>query len=123
MTNTAWPTEIRLSADKRSLAVAFEDGVTVAIPAELLRVESPSAEVQGHSPAERRTPAGKRGVTVIDVETVGNYAVKLVFDDGHATGIYSWVALHDLGTRQDDIMRDYLARLAAAGASRDVPAA
>lgn len=123
MDDARWPTEIRLSADKRSLAVTFDDGTAVEIPAELLRVESPSAEVQGHSPAERRTPAGKRGVTITDVEAVGNYAVKLVFDDGHATGIYAWDALHDLGTRQGDIMRDYLARLAAAGTSRDAPAA
>ncbi len=122
-TDARWPTEIRLSADKRSLGVAFDDGSEVEIPAELLRVESPSAEVQGHSPAQRRTPAGKRRVTITDVEAVGNYAVKLVFNDGHATGIYAWAALHDLGTRRDEMMRDYLARLAAAGTSRDGPAA
>lgn len=122
-TNARWPTEIRLSSDKRSLAVTFDDGAAVEIPAELLRVESPSAEVQGHSPAQRRTPAGKHGVTITVVEAVGNYAVKLVFDDGHATGIYSWSTLHDLGTRRDEIMRDYLARLVAAGTSRDAPAA
>lgn len=123
MTDARWPTEIRLSADKRTLAVAFDDGSKVEIPAELLRVESPSAEVQGHSPAERRTPAGKRGVTIMELEAVGNYAVKLVFDDGHSTGIYTWVKLHDLGTRQAEMLRDYLARLKAAGASRDVTAA
>ena len=123
MDDARWPTEIRLSADKRSLAVTFDDGDVMEIPAELLRVESPSAEVQGHSPAERRTPAGKRRVTIVDVQAVGNYAVALVFDDGHATGIYSWSALHDLGTHRDGITRDYLARLAAAGASRDAPAA
>jgi DUF971 family protein len=85
-----WPTEIRLAKDKRTLHVSFEDGSAFALPAEYLRVMSPSAEVQGHSPSERKTVPGKREVAVIAVQPVGSYAVKLVFDDMHDTGIYGW---------------------------------
>src|SRR3954454_1130012 len=92
-----WPTELRLSKDKRSLRVAFDDGAAFDLPAEYLRVTSPSAEVQGHSPAERKTVAGKRDVEIIGVEPIGNYAVKLVFDDLHDTGIYGWKYLYELG--------------------------
>jgi DUF971 family protein len=114
-----WPTEIRLAKDKRSLEVAFEGGERFTLPAELLRVASPSAEVQGHGPDERRTVAGKREVQILDVLPVGNYAVRLMFDDMHATGIYSWSFLHDLGTRQDAIWAEYLSELAAKGLSRE----
>ena len=114
-----WPTEIRLAKDKRSLIVAFEGGERYALPAELLRVASPSAEVQGHSPDERRTVAGKREVQILDVLPVGNYAVRLMFDDMHSTGIFTWAFLHDLGTRQDAIWAEYLAELAAKGLSRE----
>lgn len=120
-TEAAWPTEIRLLADKRVLAVGFEDGSRVEIPAELLRVESPSAEVQGHGPSERKLVAGKRNVRILRVDPVGNYAVRLAFDDGHSSGIFSWPFLLDMGRRQVEIMRDYEARLLEKGLNRDVP--
>jgi DUF971 family protein len=113
-----WPAEIRLSADKATLTVAFEDGASFALPAEFLRVESPSAEVQGHSPAERQTVPGKRNVMVSAVEPVGNYAVRLVFSDGHRTGIYTWRYLHELGRDRDARWAVYLAELQAKGLSR-----
>jgi DUF971 family protein len=120
-TEAAWPTEIRLLADKRVLAVGFDDGSRVEIPAELLRVESPSAEVQGHGPSERKLVAGKRNVRILRVDPVGNYAVRLAFDDGHSSGIFSWPFLLDMGRRQVEIMRDYEARLLQKGLNRDVP--
>jgi DUF971 family protein len=116
-----WPTEIRLAGDKRLLHVAFEDGSSFSLPAEYLRVTSPSAEVQGHSPSERKTVPGKRNVTVIGVEPVGNYAVRLRFDDMHDTGIYGWDYLHALGAGQAERWQDYLAELDARGLSRDPP--
>ena len=121
MPQDVWPTEIRLTADKRVLAVTFDDGAGVAVPAELLRVESPSAEVQGHGPNERKLIAGKRNVRILRVDPVGNYAVRLAFDDGHSSGIYSWPFLLDMGQRQAEIMRDYEAKLLAKGLDRDVP--
>ena len=121
MTQDVWPTEIRLLADKRVLAVAFDDGQHVEVPAELLRVESPSAEVQGHGPSERKLIAGKRNVRILRVDPVGNYAVRLIFDDGHSSGIFSWPFLLDMGQRQVEIMRDYEARLLEKGLDRDVP--
>jgi DUF971 family protein len=117
-----WPTEIRLAKDKRTLHVAFEDGTAFALPAEYLRVMSPSAEVQGHSPSERKTVPGKREVQVIAVQPVGTYAVKLVFDDMHDTGIYGWDYLHELGSRHDERWGNYLAELAAKGLSREAQA-
>ena len=119
MASERWPTEIRLSKDRRSLHVAFEDGAAFDLPAEYLRVTSPSAEVQGHSPSERKTVPGKRNVQIIGVEPVGNYAVKLVFDDMHDTGIFGWSYLYELGARQDEKWRNYLAELEAKGLSRD----
>jgi DUF971 family protein len=116
-----WPTEIRLHKDRRTLSVTFDDGSTYPLPAEYLRVRSPSAEVQGHSPAERKVIGGKRDVAVLEVQPVGNYAVRLVFDDLHATGIYTWAYLAELGRNQDSYWRDYLAELAAKGLSRDPP--
>ena len=113
-----WPTEIRLAKDKRSLRVVFDDGGAFDLAAEYLRVTSPSAEVQGHSPSERKTVPGKADVEIIGVEPVGNYAVRLVFDDMHSTGIYGWDYLHDLGQKQDERWRDYLAELDAKGLSR-----
>lgn len=113
-----WPTEIRLRADKRTLVVAFEGGNTVSIPAELLRVKSPSAEVQGHSPAERKLVPGKAAITITGVQPVGNYAVRLTFDDGHSTGIYTWHLLAGLGDDPDRQLLDYAAELKAAGLSR-----
>ncbi len=113
-----WPTEIRVGKDRRSLAVAFRDGPTVTIPAELLRVESPSAEVQGHGAGSKTLVPGKANVAITAVEPVGNYAVRIGFDDGHSTGIYTWRYLHRLGTRADEMLADYAAALAAKGLSR-----
>ena len=112
------PREIRLSKDKGTLTISFDNGDSFAIGAELLRVESPSAEVQGHDPSQKRLVAGKRHVTISRIEPVGNYAVRLVFDDGHDTGIYSWSTLHRLGDEADSLMADYCARLAQAGRQR-----
>jgi DUF971 family protein len=114
-----WPTEIRLAPDKRHLTVAFEDGARFELPAEYLRVTSPSAEVQGHTPEERKTIGGKRDVAIVAVEPVGNYAVRLVFDDRHDTGIYSWDYLYWLGAERDRLWQEYLDRMQEAGASRD----
>ncbi len=114
-----WPTELRLAKDRRSLRVTFEDGAVFDLPAEYLRVTSPSAEVQGHSPSERKTVPGKRNVEIIGVEPVGNYAVKLRFDDMHDTGIYGWDYLHELGARHGEKWANYLADLDAKGLSRD----
>jgi DUF971 family protein len=119
MASERWPTELRLAKDKRSLHVAFEDGAAFDLPAEYLRVTSPSAEVQGHSPAERKTVPGKREVAILSVEPVGNYAVKLVFDDMHDTGIYGWDYLYRLGAEQGEKWQVYLDELAAKGLSRD----
>ena len=115
----AWPTELRLRKDRRQLAVAFDDGESFELAAEYLRVRSPSAEVQGHSPDERKTVAGKRDVNILEVLPVGNYAVRLVFDDMHSTGIYSWSYLRELGRNRDAYWRDYLAELTAKGLTRE----
>lgn len=117
----AWPVEIRLPKDRRTLRVAFDDGRTFDLPAELLRVTSPSAEVQGHSEAERKTVGGKRNVTILSVDPVGNYAVRIGFDDMHSTGIYSWVFLRDLGGNAERRFQDYLDDLQAKGLDRDRP--
>jgi len=113
------PLSITVKKAERLLVVGFEDGVTVELPAELLRVESPSAEVQGHSPSERKLVAGRREVGIIAVEPVGNYAVKLVFDDLHDSGLFTWDFLYDLGSRKDQVWDEYVRALAAAGLSRD----
>jgi DUF971 family protein len=117
-----WPTELRLQKDRKVLAVTFDDGESFALPAEYLRVRSPSAEVQGHSPAERRLVAGKRDVQILELHPVGNYAVRLVFDDMHATGIFTWDYLFELGKNHDRYWRDYLDELQANKLSR-APAA
>ena len=114
----AWPLEIRLASDERTLHVTFESGESFALTAELLRVESPSAEVQGHGAGQKTTPSGKQNVAISRVEPVGNYAVRLVFDDGHDTGLFSWDMLHHYGMRQDSLMVEYLDRLATAGQTR-----
>lgn len=111
--------ELRLNPQKSELAVTFTDGVAGRLSAEFLRVVSPSAEVQGHSPSERKLVPGKRNVTIRAIEPVGNYAVRLVFSDGHNTGLYSWHYLYELTRRKDDLWNGYLQELAAAGASRD----
>ncbi|MES2194699.1 MAG: DUF971 domain-containing protein [Pseudomonadota bacterium] len=117
----AWPVEIRLTRDRRTLRVSFDDDETFELTAELLRVTSPSAEVQGHSEAERKTVGGKRNVTILSVDPVGNYAVRLGFDDMHATGIYSWAFLRDLGVNAERRFQDYLDDLGAKGLDRDKP--
>ena len=119
MASSRWPTELRVSKDRRSLRVAFDDGTAFDLAAEYLRVTSPSAEVQGHSESERKTVPGKRNVEIVGVEPVGNYAVKIAFDDMHDTGIFGWNYLYELGTRQDEKWRNYLAELEAKGLSRD----
>lgn len=119
---SAWPTELRLQKDRRVLTVAFDTGETFDLPAELLRVRSPSAEVQGHSPDERKTVGGKREVAILEIHPVGNYAVRLEFDDLHSTGIFSWDYFLQLGRELDDAWREYLDELGAKGLSRDPPA-
>jgi len=115
-----WPDEIRYDRETRLLHIQWEDGVASALEAELLRVESPSAEVQGHGgPDGKVLVAGRRHVGIIGIEPVGNYAVRLSFDDLHDTGIYSWTVLRRLHDRQADLWRAYEAALAAAGKSRD----
>ena len=113
-----WPTELRVMDGGRVLRVSFEDGGAHDFTAEQLRVKSPSAEVQGHSPAERRTVAGKRNVRIRAAEPVGNYAVKLSFDDGHDSGLFTWRYLHELGTAYDAKWQAYLAALAEKKLSR-----
>lgn len=116
---TVWPEEIRLSKAKDSLFVKFDNGYETTLTAELLRVESPSAEVQGHGSGQKTTPAGKGNVTIGAIEPVGNYAIRISFSDGHDTGLFSWEILHDYGQRQQQLIDDYLARLASAGQRRD----
>lgn len=113
-----WPTELRLGKDKKSLSVTFDNGEGFELPAEYLRVKSPSAEVQGHSPDERKTVPGKRNVAILEVIPVGNYAVRLVFDDMHSTGIFSWDYLLELGRNREAYWQDYVDELAAKGMSR-----
>ncbi len=116
--NAVCPTEIRLASSKNSLAIAFDDGCTATLSAELLRVESPSAEVQGHGAGQKITPTGKQHIVIVSIEPVGNYAIRIGFNDGHNTGIYSWGLLRDYANRQDDLMSAYLKRLAEIGGSR-----
>ena len=113
-----WPTELRLHKDRKTLTVVFDDGERFDLSAEYLRVKSPSAEVQGHSPDERKTVAGKSNVVILEVNPVGNYAVRLVFDDLHSTGIYSWDYLLSLGRNRQANWQDYLDELAGKGLSR-----
>ena len=117
---TPTPTEIVLHAKSRVLELHFSDGARFNLPCELLRVYSPSAEVRGHGPGQEVLQTGKRNVGITAIEPVGNYALKLVFTDGHDTGLFSWDLLHELGTHADQLMANYLAQLAKAGASRDI---
>jgi DUF971 family protein len=116
-----WPTEIRLKKDRKALAVSFDSGESYELAAEYLRVASPSAEVQGHSPEQRQTVPGKKHVEIMKVEPVGNYAVKLHFDDLHDTGIYSWTYLRTLGAEHEERWGQYLAELEEKGLSREPP--
>ena len=113
------PTELNLHQVSRVLDITFEDGASFSLPCEYLRVFSPSAEVRGHGPGQEVLQAGKRDVNVTAIEPVGMYAVKLVFSDGHDTGIYSWDYLHELGEKQESNWKTYLARLAQAGKRRE----
>ena len=114
-----WPTELRLAKDRKVLTVTFDTGERFALDAEYLRVMSPSAEVQGHSPDERKTVGGKRQVAILEVHPIGNYAVRLVFDDLHSTGIYSWEYFADLGRNRERRWQGYLDELASKGLTRD----
>ncbi len=114
-----WPTEIRVKTADKVLEIDFDDGKSFRLPAEFLRVESPSAEVQGHTPTQKRTIAGRRHVGIMEIEAVGNYAIRILFDDLHDTGIYSWSYLHALGETQERLWDEYLAALEAKGLSRD----
>ena len=116
--NRPWPTEVRLAKDRRALTVTFDSGESFALSAEYLRVMSPSAEVQGHSPDERKTVAGKKDVAILEVNPIGNYAVRLVFDDMHSTGIYSWDYFLALGRNREAYWQDYLDDLAGKGLKR-----
>ena len=113
------PEEIRLKTAEKILEVDFNDGIGFALPAEFLRVESPSAEVKGHKPGQETLVTGRRHVRIMKVEPVGKYAIKLVFDDLHDSGIYSWDYLYELGKNQDSLWRAYLEKLKQAGASRE----
>lgn len=114
-----WPTQVRLRKAEKLLEVTYDDGSTFALPAELLRVESPSAEVQGHVPDQKQIVPGRRFVGIMDLEPVGNYAIRIKFDDLHDTGIYSWQYLYHLGLNKDEIWSDYLKNLEEKGLSRD----
>jgi DUF971 family protein len=113
------PTEIRLKTAEKALEIDFDDGRRFRFPAELLRVESPSAEVQGHGPDQKQIVAGRRHVGIMGLEPVGHYAIRILFDDLHDTGIYSWRYLHQLGCEMERRWADYLAALEAQGLSRD----
>lgn len=112
------PSQLRVSKDRKTLTVAFEDGTEHALGAEMLRVMSPSAEVQGHSAAQRKTIGGKRDVMITGVEPVGNYAVRIIFDDLHDTGIFSWTYLDELGREREAKWTQYLAELEEKGLGR-----
>ena len=112
-------TDLKYSRTERVLSVGFDDGTVFDLPAEYLRVESPSAEVMGHGPGQKVVVAGRREVGIMNIETVGHYAIRIAFDDLHDTGIYSWDYLYELGRDQERRWRDYLAALEAKGLSRD----
>jgi DUF971 family protein len=114
-----WPLEVRLIKEENCLEIDFDDGRSFSLPAELLRVESPSAEVQGHAPSQKTIISGRRHVAILGLEPVGNYALRIKFDDLHDTGIYSWQYLYKLGENQETIWVEYLNALAAKGLSRD----
>ena len=114
-----WPVEIRLKKQEKLLEVEFDNGKRFRYPAELLRVESPSAEVQGHGPSQKQLITGRAHVGILELEAVGNYAIRIKFDDLHDTGIYSWRYLYELGLKQDELWQKYLAALTERGLSRE----
>lgn len=113
-----WPTELKVRRSEKTLTASFDDGSRFILPAEYLRVMTPSAEDRGHGPGQGRTVAGKRNVAIADLEAVGRYAVRIIFDDGHDTGLYTWEELHRLGKNQDHLWAEHLARLEREGLSR-----
>jgi DUF971 family protein len=119
MTSRPWPEEIKVSRSERTLSIAFDDGERFVLPAEYLRVMTPSAADRGHGAGPGRTVAGKRNVGIRDVRPIGRYAARIDFDDGHDTGLYSWDELHRLGEEHERLWNDYLRRLAHEGLSRD----
>lgn len=118
--DTPIPTEIKLHQVSRLMEIAFSDGARFQLPYEFLRVFSPSAEVRGHGPGQEVLQTGKRNVTIVTMEPVGHYAIQPAFSDGHDSGIYSWDLLYELGVKQEDLWKQYLMRLNATGASRDI---
>jgi DUF971 family protein len=120
-TDAPRPTAVTVHQQSRVLEVGFDDGKTFRIPFELMRVYSPSAEVQGHGPGQEVLQTGKRDVTIVGIEPVGHYAIQPTFSDGHDTGIFSWQYLYRLGVQQDELWKAYLERLAEAGLDRDAP--
>ena len=114
-----WPTEVRLKSAEKRLEIDFDDGRSFSLPAEFLRVHSPSAEVQGHGPGQQTLQRGKLHVGIMTLEAVGHYALRIVFDDLHDSGIYTWSYLYELGENQDRLWAEYLAALAEKGYSRD----
>jgi DUF971 family protein len=114
-----WPVELRLRKAEKQLEISFDDGASFRLPAEYLRVESPSAEVQGHGPGQKTLVPGRAHVGIMTLEPVGNYAVRIIFDDLHDTGIYSWSYLHQLGVEYEERWRAYVEALAANGLSRE----
>ena len=120
-TGSPTPVNITVHSQSRVLEISFSDGASFRIPFELLRVYSPSAEVQGHGPGQETVQTGKRQVDLVAIEPVGNYAVQPTFSDGHNTGLYSWDYLYLLGSQQDKLWQDYFAQLDAAGVKRDDP--
>lgn len=113
------PSELRVSKDRRLLTVSFSENERYTLEAELLRVSSPSAEVQGHGPGQRVTVYGKRDVEIMKIDPVGNYAIRITFDDMHNTGIFSWAFLRELGSAREEKWRDYLDELETKGLRRD----
>ena len=118
--SNAWPTELRVSKDRQHLAVAFDDGARFDLSAEMLRVLSPSAEVQGHGPGQKLTVPGKRNVALLSVTPTGNYAIRIGFDDMHDSGIFTWTYLRELGEEGEELFAAYEKELAEKGMSRDV---
>jgi DUF971 family protein len=118
MTET-WPTEIRVSTDRRNLTIAFEDGQQFVVPAELMRVLSPSAEVQGHGPGQKKTVPGKINVEISQIAAAGNYAIRVTFSDGHDSGIFTWKYLRELGLRLDALFSAYCEELEQKGMKRE----
>lgn len=118
---TPTPQSIDVLLESRVLELGYADGTVLALPFELLRVYSPSAEVMGHGPGQETLQTGKRGVEIVDLQTVGHYAIQPTFSDGHQSGIFTWDYLYRLGTQKDALWQEYLDRLAAAGKDRDQP--